>query len=71
MRYDPIKCRVAMARVSGCALTIAHDAQQERNYAINRAMKELYDAGCRRIIGAKRLPLTGDGESYIVRGFVI
>jgi len=59
-----------VARVSGLILAIAPDAKSERNYQINSAMKRLYDAGCRRIIAAKELPRTGDGERYLVRGFI-
>lgn len=68
--YDPNKCRLAIARVSGCALTIAPNPKEEIDFQINRAMKRLFDEGCRRIIGAKRLPITGDGEAYLLRGWL-
>lgn len=42
--------------------------QAVRNWYFNRAMADLYRAGCRRIRAAVPLPRTGDGETYIMRG---
>lgn len=56
--------------ISGCALTIAPDAEKERCQQQNAAMKVLYDSGCRRLVAPKLLPITGDNEVYIIRGYL-
>jgi hypothetical protein len=64
---DGLSVRVV---VSGCALSGARCADMERHHQQNRAMRQLYDAGCRRIVAPKLMPRTGDAEVYLIRGFI-
>lgn len=57
--------------VSGLALAVARDPEMERRHAQNDAMRELYEFGCRRLVAPKLMPRTGDGEKYLVRGFIV
>jgi hypothetical protein len=58
-------------RVMISGFELARDAAGARAYHFNKAMRVLYDSGCRRIRSAVPVrPRTGDAEVYLVRGWL-